>query len=86
MGIWGLSESLVEAIAFHHCPGKCSNLSFGTLGIIHLANSAEHCEHGKKSTKRLDLSYLEELEIGDRLTANYIIKSDSIQQVMSHAY
>ena len=86
MGIWGLPESLVEAIAFHHCPGTCSNRSFGTLAVIHLANSAEHCAHGEKSTKRLDLSYLEELEIGDRLTANYIIKSDSIQQVMSHAY
>ena len=38
MGIWGLPESLVEAIAFHHCPGKCSNSSFGILTIVHLAN------------------------------------------------
>ena len=78
MGIWGLSESIVEAIAFHHCPGKCSNISFGILSIIHLADSAEHCEHGKKSTKRLDPCYLEKLGIADRLGTNYTIKSDSI--------
>jgi HD-like signal output (HDOD) protein/CheY-like chemotaxis protein len=78
MGIWGLSESIVEAIAFHHCPSKCSNISFGILSIIHLADSAEHCEHGEKSTRRLDLGYLEKLGIADRLSTNYSIKSDSI--------
>jgi HD-like signal output (HDOD) protein len=67
MGIWGLSESLFEAIAFHHCPGKCSNNSFGTLTIVHLANSIEHCDRDKESTKRLDLGYLEKLGISERL-------------------
>jgi putative nucleotidyltransferase with HDIG domain len=70
MGIWGLSESLVEAIAFHHCPGKCSNDSFGTLSVVHLANSAQHSEQGEKGMKRLDIGYLKKLGIADRLNAN----------------
>ncbi len=49
MGIWGLSESLVEAIAFHHCPGKCSNGSFGTLTAVHLANSIDHRERDTRT-------------------------------------
>jgi len=68
MGIWGLSESLVEAIAFHHCPSKCSNSSYSILSVTHLANSAEHCENGEKETRRLDMGYLEKLGIADRIS------------------
>jgi putative nucleotidyltransferase with HDIG domain len=70
MGLWGLSQSLVEAIAFHHCPSRCSRNSFGTLTAVHLANSAQHCEHGEQSIKRLDIGYLEKLGIADGLNAN----------------
>jgi putative nucleotidyltransferase with HDIG domain len=77
MGIWGLSESLVEAIAFHHCPSTCSNSSIGTLTVVHLANSIEHCECGKKSSNSLDLHYLEKLGIAERLGASYSTISDA---------
>ncbi|MGA2403271.1 MAG: response regulator [Syntrophobacteraceae bacterium] len=66
MGIWGLPESLVEAIAFHHCPSKCPNNTFSTLTAIHLANALEHGEHRTENTKRLDTGYLEKLGIVDR--------------------
>ncbi len=69
MGIWGLPESIVEAIAFHHCPSKCSNSSFGILTVIHLANSFEHGDYGKKNVNRLDMDYLDKLVIVDRLDA-----------------
>jgi HD-like signal output (HDOD) protein len=67
MGLWGLSESAVEAIAFHHCPGKSANESFGTLTVIHLANSVEHGGRGGKKSDRLDIEYLEKLGISDRI-------------------
>jgi putative nucleotidyltransferase with HDIG domain len=66
MGIWGLPESIVEAIAFHHCPSKCSNSSFGILTVIHLANAFEHGDYGKKHVNRLDMDYLDKLVIVDR--------------------
>ncbi|MDA8307891.1 MAG: response regulator [Deltaproteobacteria bacterium] len=66
MGMWGLSESVVEAIAFHHCPGKSTNESFGTLTVIHLANSMEHRGRNAKKNNRLDVDYLKKLGISDR--------------------
>lgn len=67
MSLWGLSESAVEAIAFHHCPGKSANESFGTLTVIHLANAVEHGGRGGKKSDRLDVEYLEKLGISDRI-------------------
>ena len=42
MGIWGLSESSVEAIAFHHCPAKSRDQAFSTLTAVHPANHIVH--------------------------------------------
>jgi len=70
MGLWGLSESMVESIAFHHCPSMCSKDSFGTLSVVHLANAAQHGENGEQSMDRLDIGYLEKLGIADGLNLN----------------
>lgn len=77
IGIWGLSESLVEAIAFHHCPGKCSNGSFSTLSAVHLANAAEHGDRGQSNKDRLDSDYLKKLGISGRLYENSTKLRDS---------
>jgi HD-like signal output (HDOD) protein len=78
MGIWGFSESIVEAIAFHHCPSKCSNSTFGILSIIHLANAFEHGDHSKENGKRLDAEYLDKLGIVDRFDPNRTIYCDAM--------
>ena len=78
MGIWGFSESIVEAIAFHHCPSKCSNSTFGILSIIHLANAFEHGDHSKENGNRLDAEYLDKLGIVDRFDANRKIYCDAM--------
>ncbi|MEN6436981.1 MAG: response regulator [Syntrophobacter sp.] len=61
MGIWGLPESIVEAIAYHHCPGKCANRGFSTLTAVHLADSLAHGETPGNSKDRLDHEYLANL-------------------------
>ena len=63
MGMWGLSESAVEAIAFHHCPGRSANETLGILTVTHLANSLEHGGGGGKKSDRLDTDYLKKLGI-----------------------
>jgi putative nucleotidyltransferase with HDIG domain len=85
MGIWGLSESLVEAITFHHSPGTCPNSSLGTLTVVHLADSIEHCENGENHPKGLDLGYREKLGIVERLGTSYAVKSASMRDVMFDA-
>lgn len=41
LGIWGLSEPLVEAVAFHHTPMMCVNDAFTPLAAVHVADAFE---------------------------------------------
>lgn len=61
MGIWGLPEPIVEAIAYHHCPGTCANRAFSTLTAVHLADSLAHGETPGNNKDRLDHEYLSNL-------------------------
>ena len=67
IGIWGLSGSLVKTVAFHHCPSKSSSRSVSTLTAVHLADYAEHTSRGESGKERLDMEYLDNLGISDRL-------------------
>jgi HD-like signal output (HDOD) protein len=67
IGIWGLSETIVESLAFHHCPSRSPNESFGTLTIVHAANVFEK----EKSTGMSDIDhgYLAKFGGADRIEA-----------------
>ncbi|MDR3567394.1 MAG: response regulator [Syntrophobacteraceae bacterium] len=69
LGIWGFPRSIVNGIAFHHCPGKCSDEGVSILTVVHLANGFEHKNSPDTANKALnfDLDYLSKLGIGDRL-------------------
>lgn len=38
LGIWGLSETIVQAVAHHHSPDECPDGNQGVLTAVHLAN------------------------------------------------
>lgn len=38
-GLWGLPANIVNAVAYHHRPSKCSETQFSPLTAIHIANS-----------------------------------------------
>ena len=84
MGIWGLSRSLVETIAYHHCPGKCSNGAFNTLTAVHLADCAEHASRGESNQDRLDIDYLEKLGVSGKLFDNLTTGSESSKKALYH--
>lgn len=70
LGLWGLPASIVEAVAFHHTPGRSDLRSFGPLAAVHVANvleqefaKAEPC--GRAS--EIDREYLAAIGIEDRL-------------------
>src|SRR5207249_3887298 len=44
LGLWGLPVSIVEAIAFHHCPAKSLNKAFSPLTAVHAANALVHAQ------------------------------------------
>ncbi len=56
LGIWGLPEEIVEAVAYHHKPSKTENDEFTILTFVHIANSLSFFPE-------FDLKYLEDLKI-----------------------
>lgn len=70
LGLWGLPESIIEAVAFHHCPSQCLTQSFSPLTLVHVANALQHePEAGKQKevVSQLDTEYLAQLHLADRL-------------------
>lgn len=70
MGVWGLPNPIVEALAFHHSPHECIDLSIGPLVAVHLADVFEsrfsnYAPGG--SLFQLDKPYLKSLGIWDRV-------------------
>jgi HD-like signal output (HDOD) protein len=67
--LWGLPDSVVEAVAYHHMPGSCPALRLGPLTVVHAANALAH-ESGpmpEPDTARLDMEYLGHLCLADRV-------------------
>jgi putative nucleotidyltransferase with HDIG domain len=42
LGLWGFSDSLIEAIAFHHTPSKAAGNELGLPGLLHVADRLAH--------------------------------------------
>ena len=72
LGLWGLPDPIVEAVAFHHHPNKCLSQAFSSLTAVHVANVLDHEERidvESSSRSKIDLDYLSKLDIVDRLPA-----------------
>jgi len=70
LGLWGLPDPIVEAIAFHHEPGRCLAQSFGTLTAIHVADFLDHemrPEACQTVPSPVDVAYLSRIGAADRL-------------------
>jgi HD-like signal output (HDOD) protein/ActR/RegA family two-component response regulator len=62
--LWGLSDDLVEAVLYHHSPGRCPSSRASPLTAVHIANSlclASAMGHEDRRQEELDESYLESL-------------------------
>jgi HD-like signal output (HDOD) protein len=71
LGLWGLPEAVVEAVAGHHQPGGWSSGSFRPLTAVHVANVLvrEELSAGEDLGDYLDRGYLEQLGLTGRLPA-----------------
>jgi len=72
LGRWGLPYPLIEAVAFHHAPGKVNHTSFDLLSAVHVADAL--AEEFARTPQRgeiphLDLEYLERLGVAHRVPA-----------------
>lgn len=62
LGLWGLPDALVEAVAWHHNPGGCPGKSFTPLTAVHAADAIVRREEGA----RPDADYLNRLGLTHR--------------------
>jgi putative nucleotidyltransferase with HDIG domain len=72
-GIWGLPNSIVEAVAYHHHPADCGNNVFCSLTALHAAD----CKNVDRSNPgvpppQLDIDYL----------SQHLVKTKS--RILSH--
>ncbi len=61
MGTWGLHNTIVEAIAYHHEPGRCEHRGFVPLTAVHAACALEKgsCSSHPNACDAPDARYLE---------------------------
>ena len=70
LGLWGLGDGIVEAVAFHHAPTQCLNQAFGPLTAVHAASGLEQEGLPGSDSERpsaVDGAYLASLGTADRL-------------------
>jgi HD-like signal output (HDOD) protein len=73
MGLWGLEYPVIEAIAFHHRPGKSLSNSTGLLTAVHFGDAFDRMKNGGANLKtenglqQLDHGYLEHLGVAGRI-------------------
>lgn len=66
MGLWGLSDRIVEGIAFHHCPSECTFSGWSPLTAVHAANALVN-ERLETGDAELDLEYLRSVGVSDQI-------------------
>ncbi len=69
--LWGLPDSVVEAVAFHHHPSRSPDGSFGPIAAVHIANvlAGVPPDDRPPASHELDSAYLMRLGIGEELAA-----------------
>jgi putative nucleotidyltransferase with HDIG domain len=70
LGIWGLPNAIVEAVAFHHQPGMQIHEKAGLVTVLYAANGLINmCTNEKDATYStyLDLDYLQKVNVVEYL-------------------
>lgn len=68
MGLWGLSDRIVEAIAYHDRPSDCAFREISPLTAVHVASALVLEAMGKQDYEaELDMDYLEAVGFAERL-------------------
>jgi len=74
MGLWGLEYPVIEAIAFHHRPGKSLSNSTGLLTAVHFGDAFDRLkndpdeQNNENGLRQLDRGYLDNLGVAGRIS------------------
>jgi putative nucleotidyltransferase with HDIG domain len=83
LGLWGLANPIVEAVAFHHEPAKCHAVGFQPLTAVHVANNLvnERQQSGEiHYSLDLDTEYLNRCGVAGHLSKWRLMADDYYAQ------
>lgn len=68
LGLWGLPDSVVDAVCYHHKPRESSHSKFCVLTAVHVAEGLTQIDqYGVLPESALDMEYLERIGMAGRL-------------------
>ncbi len=69
LGIWGLPNPIVEAVANHHKPSRVPHSDMDIMGAVHVANYLSYIKDKKadKAVKLLDTQFLLDLQLAEKI-------------------
>lgn len=72
LGLWGLPDSIVQAVAYHHAPHLVAERQFDVLSATYVADrlTNQHMPlspNGTRNRQVIDRSYLDSLGVSDKL-------------------
>jgi putative nucleotidyltransferase with HDIG domain len=68
LGLWGLPDPIVEALAYHHEPERSAHDAFAPLTAVHAANALQHQQHPNPEpgeVQPLSMDYLKSVGCAD---------------------
>lgn len=72
LGLWGLPDALVEAVAWHHNPNGCPGATFTPLTAVHAADTILHADEDAKP----DAEYLARIGVSNRWMTWLLLKEE----------
>jgi HD-like signal output (HDOD) protein len=88
MGLWGLSDVIIDALAYHHQPSACPAQAWSPLAAVHIAEALVHeltPDLTVGPTPALDTDYLEALGLQHRLPQWRAHTQQALRQYLSAA-
>jgi putative nucleotidyltransferase with HDIG domain len=71
LGLWGLSDPIIMATAYHHQPQAAAINELNPLTFVHIANVLEHAESNilpsRENLTELDWDYVEKLNLSTKI-------------------
>jgi putative nucleotidyltransferase with HDIG domain len=85
LGLWGLPDSIVQAVAHHHMPHRMAECRFDVLSTTYIANHLANEQtplspNGTRNRQGIDRSYLAALGASDKLGMWRQIASEQARQ------
>ena len=87
LGLWGLSNPMVEAVAYHHRPMDCVNREFNSLAAVHVAAAFADQPRARidgSGGDSVNLEYLDALGLADRLPVRRELCSSTVTDSTPH--